>query len=173
MKRKISALLLTILLAMTIACDAFAWTHTLSGTGITPPARFSSVEETKDGLECKFKDARSREGLIYMPAGKLPETAFKKEISRLLKSFEHHQVLDLRYRFWRHHVVPVLFFVAGIIAETPPSPQPASFPAIGSRLPNWPLATLTTGNTSTLATFHTCQAPPRWRRSQSGSARKH
>ena len=79
MKRKISALLLTILLAMTIACDAFAWTHTLSGTGITPPARFSSVEETKDGLECKFKDARSREGLIYMPAGKLPETAFKKE----------------------------------------------------------------------------------------------
>ena len=88
MKRKISALLLTILLAMTIVCDAFAWTHTLSGTGITPPARFSSVEETKDGLECKFKDARSREGLIYMPAGKLPETAFKKEISRLLKSFE-------------------------------------------------------------------------------------
>ena len=33
MKRKISALLLTILLAMTIACDAFAWTHTNHASG--------------------------------------------------------------------------------------------------------------------------------------------
>ena len=88
MKRKISALLLTILLVMTIACDAFAWTHTLSGTGITPPARFSSVEETNDGLECKYKDSRSREGLIYMSAGKVSEAAIKKGAAQIMKTFE-------------------------------------------------------------------------------------
>jgi len=87
MKRKISALLLTILLAMTVAFDAFAWNYSLDGTGITPPARFTSVEETADGLECKTSGNGSREFLTYMSAGPASETAVKKLANKLISSF--------------------------------------------------------------------------------------
>ena len=60
-------------------------------------------------------------------------------------------------------VLEVLF----VLAKAPvPRSGLAPTPATSPRLPNWPLATLATGNTYTLATFRPYHAPPRWRRSQ-------